>query len=123
MALFTDVELAAYPGTEGIPADTAALLQDLAEGLIYDLIPRATADASLKAKGIALEVVSRAWRNRDGYASEKVDDYAYSRPGETRNAGVYLTGDERAQLLALTADTTRPRVRSVRLRSWSVPQL
>ena len=123
MALFTADELAAYPGTEGIPEATAFLLQDLTEGLIYGLIPQVTADASVTAKGIALEVVSRAWRNRDGYASERVDDYAYSRPGETRNAGVYLTKDEKSDILKLTADTARRRVRSVRLSSWSVPQL
>lgn len=122
MALFTSDELAAYPGTEGIPTATADLLTALAESLIYGLIPRETADGSMVAAGIALEVVSRAWRNREGYASERVDDYAYSRPGETRNAGVYLTADERSRLQALTADTARRRVRSVRLASWSVPQ-
>lgn len=123
MALFDAEELAAYPGTEGIPEETAQLLQDLTEGLVYGLVSQAVADASLAAKGIALEVVSRAWRNREGYASERVDDYSYSRPGETRNAGVYLTADERSQILALGSDTARRRVRSVRLSSWSVPQL
>lgn len=123
MALFTADELAAYPGTEGIPLATAELLQDLAEGLVYELIPQATADASMKAKGIALEVVARAYRNPNGYAAENVDDYSYRRPTATAASGVYLTTDERAQLLALTADTTRRRVRSVRLSSWSVPQL
>lgn len=123
MALFTADELAAYPGTEGIPQATAELLQDLAEGLIYDLIPQVTADDSMKAKAIALEVVARAYRNPNGYAAENVDDYGYRRPAATSASGVYLTADEKSQLLSLTADTTRPRVRSVRLSSWSVPQL
>lgn len=122
MALFTADELAAYPGTEGISAETAELLQDLAEGLIYDLVPAATADASMQAKGIALEVVARAYRNPGGYSSETVDDYTYRRDAATRSAGVYLTPEERALLSALTA-TPRRRVRSVRLSSWSVPQL
>lgn len=122
MALFTADELAAYPGTEGISDATAELLQDLAEGLIYDLVPQGTADASMQAKGIALEVVARAYRNPGGYSSETVDDYTYRRDAATRSAGVYLTPEERALLSALTA-TPRRRVRSVRLSSWSVPQL
>lgn len=123
MALFTADELAAYPGAEGIPTATAGLLQALAEGLIYEVVPQFTADASVKAKGIALEMVARAYRNPNGYAAENVDDYGYRRPAATAASGVYLTADERSQLLALTADTARPRVRSVRLRSWSVPRL
>lgn len=123
MALFTDDELAAYPGTEGISVETAQLLQDLAEGLVYELIPQATADASLRAKGIALEMVARAFRNPNGYAAENVDDYGYRRPAATAASGVYLTADERSLLLALDTTAARPRVRSVRLSSWSVPQL
>ena len=122
MALFTSDELAAYPGTEGIPQPTAELLTALTEGLIYDLIPQTTADASPRAKGIALEVVARAYRNAGGYATESIDDWSGRRDLSALPPGVYLTADERAQLLDLTADTARPRVRSVRLRSWSVPQ-
>jgi hypothetical protein len=123
MALFTDDELAAYPGTEGITVETTELLRSLAAARIYALVPQGAADVSDVAKGIALEVVARAFRNPGGYSSETVDDYTYRRDAATRSAGIYLTADERAELQGLTADTSRPRVRSVRLRSWSVPQL
>jgi len=120
--LFTLDELASYPGTEGIPPATAELLRDLTLGLIYELVPAEVAEASTLARSIALEVTARAYRNPNGYASETVDDYTYRRPTVTASSGVYLTADERSQLLALSTTTARPRVRSVRLRSWSVPE-
>lgn len=121
--LFTTTELASYPGTEGIPSATAELLSELTHDVIYEVVPAASADASPRARAIALEVISRAYRNPNGYASETVDDYAYRRPTATQASGVYLTADERSDLLALTVATARPRVRSVRFSSWSVPQL
>lgn len=120
--LFTDDELAAYPGTAGISPGTTALLRSLAEARIYAVLPQGIADASVIASGIALEVVARAYRNPGGYSSETVDDYTYRRETATRAAGVYLTADERAELAALNPAAPRPRVRSVRLRSWSVPR-
>jgi hypothetical protein len=119
--LFDDDELASYPGTEGITADMAALLRDLAEARILAVIPQEIALDSVIVKGIALEMVARAFRNPGGFSSETVDDYTYRRDGATRSAGVYLTGDERAELLKLNPDLPRSRARSVRLRSWSAP--
>jgi pyruvoyl-dependent arginine decarboxylase (PvlArgDC) len=122
--LFTLTDLASYlPETaENIPR--ATLLQSLTVGLIYETIPQDVADASIQAQAIGLEVAARAYRNADGYAQERVDDYSYQRPADTQAAGVYLTEDERATLLAIAAgQTVRKRVRSVRLASWSVPQL
>lgn len=121
--LFTDDELASYPGVEGIPLGTLELLRDLAEARIYAVLPQSIADASIVAKGIALEVVARAYRNPGGYSSETVDDYTYRRDTATRSAGVYLTADERAELGSLNPDSVKPRVRSVQLRSWSGPGL
>lgn len=121
--LFTDDELASYPGTEGISAETSMLLGDLAEARILAVIPEDVANGSLVVKGIALEMVARAFRNPGGFSSETVDDYTYRRDGSTRTAGVYLTGDERAELMALNLDLPRSRARSVRLRSWSAPEL
>ena len=121
--IFTDDELASYPGTaEGVSPETVALLRDLAQARIYKLLPASIADTDDTAKGIALEVVARATRNTNGYAAENVDDYGYRRDSATSAAGVYLTADERADLLALNPEATRSRVRSVRLRSWSVPE-
>ena len=120
--LFTDEELASYPGVEGpLSADTVTLLRDIAAGRIYRVLPAGIADVSIDAKGIALEVVARALRNPNGYAAENVDDYGYRRPTATAASGVYLTAEERAELAALNPDGPRSRVRSVRLRSWSAP--
>ncbi len=120
--MFTLDELAAYlPETAENPA-RASLLRELTLGLIYSVIPPATADASLVAAAVGLEVAARAYRNADGYSSETVDDYTYRRDAATRSPGVYLTADERSTLLGLTS-TPRSRVRSVRLRSQSAPIL
>lgn len=119
--LFTDDELASYPGVESPSEDSVALLRDLVEAKIYRVLPQELADASLEAKGIALEAVARALRNPNGYAAENVDDYGYRRPAATSASGVYLTADERSELAGLNPDGARRRVRSVRLRSWSAP--
>jgi hypothetical protein len=119
--LFTDDELASYPGVEGISEETVALLRDLAEARILAVVPQEVVQDSVIVKGIALEMVARAYRNPGGFASETVDDYTYRRDGATRSAGVYLTGDERAELVKLNPDSPRSRARSVRLRSWSAP--
>ena len=121
--LFTDDELASYPGAEGIEPATTELLRQLAEARIYAVLPQEIADSSAIARGIALEVVTRAYRNPNGYAAENVDDYGYRRPASTAGSGIYLTADERADLSALNAEAPRRRVRSVRLSSWSVPRL
>jgi hypothetical protein len=120
--VFTLDELASYLPEAAADEERATLLRDLTVGLIYTVIPQADADASIVAKGIALEVAARAYRNVDGYSSETVDDYTYRRDAATRSPGVYLTGEERALLRQLTA-TPRARTRSRRLRSWSVPEL
>jgi hypothetical protein len=117
--LFTDDELASYPG---VPADsnlaTVALLRRLVQARVYKLLPAEVADQDDTAKGIALEAVTRALRNSDGYASENLDDYAYRRSAGTADAGIYLTASEQADLTALNP-TARSAVRSLRLRSAS----
>lgn len=119
--LFTDDELASYPGVADVTPDRVELLRRLVEARIYKLVPQEIADTDYTARGIALEVVARATRNSNGYASETIDDYTYRRDAATRSAGVYLTAEERADLLALNPAGTTSRVRSVRLRSWSAP--
>ena len=118
--MFTLDELASYlPETANDPG-RAGLLRDLTLGLIGRTIGPTPSDpdAATVVKAIGLEVAARAFRNADGYSSETVDDYTYRRDAGTRAAGVYLTPDERAQLLDL-AGTPRAKVRSVRLRSWA----
>lgn len=114
--MFTLDELFAYLPDTAANEERATLLRDLTLGVIYAVVPPALADQSLVAKAIGLEVAARAFRNADGYTSESVDDYTYRRGTKTGDAGVYLTGEERTQLLAMT-ETPRARVRSVRLRS------
>lgn len=120
--LFTTDDLASYLD-ETIDPDRATLIQGLTVGLIYEVIPQATADLSVEAQAIGLEVAARALRNAEGYAQERIDDYSYMRPAATQAAGVYLTEDERARLIWIANGGVRKRVRSVRLSSWSVPQL
>jgi hypothetical protein len=115
--LFTDEELASYPGVEGTPTPaTVELLRDIAEAKIYRVIPEDQAINNAEVKGIALEVVARALRNTNGYSSETVDDYTYRRASGTGAAGVYLTDDERATLAGIRTGSGA-RVRSVRFSS------
>lgn len=120
--LFTTDDLASYLEEDVDPA-RATLIQTLTLGLVYGVVPQATADASIEAQAIGIEVAARALRNAGGYAQERIDDYSYMRPAATQEAGVYLTEDERARLLWIAKGGVRKRVRSVRLQSWSVPQL
>lgn len=109
-------ELVAYlPDAAGDPA-RAQLMIDLAAALVYSEVSVAVADASLLAKGVALEVAARALRNVEGYSMESVDDYTYRRDPRTRAPGVYLTSDERATLQKLNP-APRPRGRSMKLRA------
>lgn len=108
-------ELAAYlPDTRQDP-ERSQLLLDLTAALVYSEVPQGIADGSLLAKGVALEVAARAFRNAEGYSMESVDDYTYRRDTGTRAPGVYLTGDERATLQKLLP-APRPRARSQKLR-------
>lgn len=117
--LFTDDELASYPGAEGITPETTQLLRRLAQARIYALVPPEIADTSDVAAGIGMEVVARAYRNSEGYATESIDDWTGRRGSVAGLPGVYLTDQERADLLRLLPETSRSSVRSVRLRSWS----
>jgi 5'-deoxynucleotidase YfbR-like HD superfamily hydrolase len=118
--MFTLEELASYLQVDAVNASTGALLHDLTEGLILDLVGVA-ASANPRVKPIALEVAARAYRNANGYASETVDDYTYRRAATTQEAGVYLTDTERATLLAVRGGFASRSVRSVKLRSASGP--
>lgn len=113
--MFTLDELSAYLPDSAENPERAELLRDLTLGLIYSVVPQATADGSMVAKSVGLEVAARAYRNVDGYLSESVDDYTYRRDPKSRAAGVYLTGEERATLNSLSA--TPLRIRSRKLRS------
>lgn len=120
--LFTTDDLASYL-EEDVDLDRALLIQTLTVGLVYEVCPQQYADVSVEARAIGIEVAARALRNAGGYAQERIDDYSYMRPPSTQEAGVYLTEDERARLLWIASGKPRRRVRSVRLASWSVPQL
>lgn len=115
--LITLSELASYLPDSAANPTRAQLLIDLTAAVIYAEVPQATADASLVAKAVALEVAARAFRNSEGFTMERVDDYTYRRDTATRAAGVYVTGEERVQLQRLAAPRTR--VRSLRMRSWN----
>lgn len=118
--MFTLDELASYLQVDAVNPATGALLLDLTEGLVLDVVGVA-ASGNPRVKPIALEVAARAYRNANGYASETVDDYTYRRATATQEAGVYLTDTERATLLAVKGGTVSRTVRSVKMRSASAP--
>jgi hypothetical protein len=98
-------ELASYLRNPALSSDSSfAYIVDLANGLVGDLIGTATT-LPIRVKTITLEVAARAWRNPNGYSSETVDDYTYRRDPNTRQAGVYLTDDERGEILQLVGMT------------------
>jgi hypothetical protein len=96
MTVITDTELASYLRLEA-PDAAVTLLTNLANGLVED-ITGALAPVPTRVKTITLEVAARAYRNPHGYSSETVDDYTYRRDADTRQAGVYLTAAEAAEL-------------------------
>lgn len=116
MSLLTLDELVSYLPDAADDEGRAQLLIDLTGALVYSEVAQAVADGSLLAKGVALEVAARAFRNADGFIVESVDDYTYRRDPKTRAPGVYLTGEERATLQKLNT-TRRPRGRSIKLRA------
>lgn len=109
-------ELALYLGED--ETDSLRLKVILTNGLIAELPYSGTFTVSTRAKTIALEVAGRAVRNPDGYQTDRIDDSSGTRPAATAAAGVYLTPDEREELLALgaAAGTYRGTAYTVRVR-------
>ena len=87
--------------------DTAevTLYVELANGIVTDLVGTLVTIPT-RVRAITLEVAARAYRNPNGYSSETIDDYTYRRDADTRQAGVYLTAAERAELLGLAGRST-----------------
>lgn len=110
-------DLASYLRTTFNPADSApGLIVGMANGIVREVIG-ALNPVPTRAFSITLEVAARAWRNPNGYSSETVDDYTYRRDADTRQAGVYLTDDERAELLGFTGTSTTRRAGTVPMTS------
>lgn len=105
--------LASYLRTDEADLGDVDILLRLTNGLIVDIVGERPVmdDYSAEIQAVAFEVAGRAYRNPDGYQTEQFDDYAYGRPKETRNAGVYLTDDERVRLGG------RPQSRGIRMRN------
>lgn len=116
MALFITSELASYLQQSSINEGAAELLLELTEGLIEDVYGAALPDpAPARLKRIALEVAKRAYLNPNGYVSESLGDYSYSRGSHGRGPtqhGVFLTTAERQAIVSASGRST---VRSVRL--------
>jgi len=99
LALYLDVDLTA----------SLSMKVDLANAIVSDLPYRTPLvdPVPSRIQAITLEVAARAVRNPNGYSSETIDDYTYRRDADTRQAGIYVTDSERAELLALRS--VRPR--------------
>lgn len=82
--------------------ESLAQIVELTNGIIAEFLSLDESqpyDPPARVRAVAYEVAARAYRNPEGYASEQIDDYKYSRPAATRAAGVYLTDDEETRLL------------------------
>lgn len=100
--IITTSDLASYLRDDSATA-SADLLVGLANDLVTEIVGADIATAApVVVRTTTLEVAARAWRNPNGYSSERIDDYGYSRPAETRRAGIYLTADEKAELQGLS---------------------
>ena len=107
MAIITTDDLASYLRDPAVSGDANAVLYvELANGIVEEVTGTLTS-VPTRVKAIALEVAARAWRNPNGYSSETIDDYTYRRDADTRQAGVYLTDSERAELVTYGGKTVR----------------
>lgn len=107
MEIITVSDLASYLDDKALTTSPAAALKvRLANGLVSDALGTTTSPPS-RVTAITLEVAARSVRNPEGYSSETIDDYTYRRDAETRQAGVYLTSDERDELLLIAGRRVR----------------
>lgn len=102
MEIITTGDLASYLDDTSAVGPRGDLLVELANDLVSDAYGDATPIPS-RVKAVTLEVAGRAFRNPGGYSSETVDDYTYRRDADTRQAGVYLTPSEAAELRTFTS--------------------
>lgn len=100
MDFITEDELVSYLRLDAEAAsadsDLLELFVELANGLVSDYLgsPTSMDPIPTRIRTITLEVAARAFRNPEGYASEQIDDYKYTRPSSARAAGIYLTDEE-----------------------------
>lgn len=82
-------------------ADTALIVQlvALANGLVADLVGGVEPEPA-RVQAIRLEIAARAYYNPRGLVGETIDDYTWR--GQAARAGVYLTDEERAELVSVT---------------------
>lgn len=81
------------------------LIVELANGLVAEHSGSLDPEPA-RVQAIRLEVAARAVRNPEGLTSETVDSYTWR--AEPARAGVYLTGVERGELVALTKGEPNP---------------
>lgn len=94
-----------------LPQDNATDI--IAAGLITDLVNGVVEEVTgvldpepARVQAIRLEVAARAIRNPEGLTSETIDDYTWR--AQPARAGVYLTLDERQELIALKSGNPDP---------------
>lgn len=115
--IITAEKLASYPGIVLGSTESTALVVELVNELIVEIIgvPNPV-PATVKALGY--KIAARALRNPEGYSSvtEQLDDWKQTvrREGSEAGEGVFLTDAERAWLYGLIPGSTRSG--SIRLR-------
>lgn len=101
MSIIEPPDLTSYLRVADPDQGVVDLLTELANGIVSELPATFTNPVPTRVKAITLEVAARAYYNPEGLSYERGDDYGYGRATDTRNAGVYLTESERAELLGL----------------------
>lgn len=104
MPIISDADLASYLRLSAVDS-SVTLFAQLANGVVEDITGPLTT-VPIRVKAITLEAAARAYRNPNGYSSETIDDYTYRRDAATRQAGVYLTSAEAAELALYGGNAT-----------------
>ncbi len=81
------------------------LIVEIANGLVQEVTGPLDPEPP-RVKAIRLEAAARAVRNPEGLTSETIDTYTWR--AEPSRSGVYLTADEREELLALIRGEPNP---------------
>lgn len=106
MALETDILLAYLRlPAERVDIIAAELIVDLVNGVVEEVTGTLDPEPA-RVQAIRLEAASRAIRNPEGLTSETIDSYTWR--AEPARAGVYLTNQEREELVSLTTGNPNP---------------
>ncbi|MGH1563037.1 hypothetical protein [Mumia sp. DW29H23] len=118
--IITGDDLAAYlPGRNVVPdSATTTLYVELANGIVSEVTGEIF-PVPVRIRAITLEVAARGLRDADGYTSVTTafDDTSRTvrREGAGEDLGVYLTDEERDEIVDILSGRPRRRAGTIRL--------